>query len=335
MASKRWLSRKLLRGFMWFLCAVGAVTVVGLISGLILLRPVSVFGDLDNELSTARAVKPRLESLVELDTPEELYLDLLKRVLTRFNFGESYLRLQKPDGLVGWAYSLMQREFSARGLELLRVARFSPVAREFGLDWPLEAETMVGLKRLDNLEFCVREVVRNEVPGDLIECGAWRGGCCIYMRAVLKIVGDRSRRVWVADSFEGLPKVDPVMYPEDAAIWQGGEMAVSIEEVRANFAKFGMLDDRVKFLKGFFVDTLPTAPIEKLAILRLDADLYESTTQGLEYLYPKLSIGGYVIIDDYNLAGARKATLDYLETHGIKAKFIRIDHNGIYWQKEK
>jgi O-methyltransferase len=87
-------------------------------------------------------------------------------------------------------------------------------AREEGLDWPTSGETMMGLKRLDNLEMCTRDVVAKRVPGDLIECGAWRGGATIFMRAALQVLGDTQRVVWVADSFEGLPKPDETQYPQ-------------------------------------------------------------------------------------------------------------------------
>ena len=194
---------------------------------------------------------------------------------------------------------------------------------------------MVGLKRLDSLQFCVEEVLRRNVPGDLIECGAWRGGSCILMRAVLKAYGSIDRTVWVADSFEGLPELNPEKYPEDVELWKGGEMAVSLEEVKQNFERYGLLDSQVRFLKGFFVDTLPSAPIQRLSVLRLDADLYESTKQTLDYLYPKLSPGGYVIVDDYSLPAARQAVHDCRDSHKIDDEIIPIDWTGVYWEKSE
>ena len=112
-------------------------------------------------------------------------------------------------------------------------------------------------------------------------------------------------------------------------------MAVSLEEVRQNFTKYGLLDSQVKFLKGFFKDTLPAAPIEQLAVLRLDGDLYESVAGPLEYLYPKVAVGGFVILDDYyTLASARRALDDYRTAQGIAAALIPVDHNAVYWRKE-
>jgi O-methyltransferase len=99
--------------------------------------------------------------------------------------------------------------------------RWAPVDRERraeGMDWPLSAATMIGLRRLDNLRACVERIVEEDVPGDLIETGVWRGGASIFMRGALEAFGDRERTVWVADSFQGLPKPDPEKYPCDEGI---------------------------------------------------------------------------------------------------------------------
>lgn len=169
-----------------------------------------------------------------------------------------------------------------------------------GQDKSKSGFTMIGLKRLDNLQFVVEEVIAKEIPGDLIEAGAWRGGACIFMRAILKVYGVKDRKVWVADSFEGLPLPNPEKYPADDGLNLPQEklMLVPLEMAKTNFKRYGLLDDQVIFLKGLFKDTFPTAPIEKLAVLRLDGDLYESTMDSLINLYPKLSSGGYLIVDD-------------------------------------
>ena len=204
------------------------------------------------------------------------------------------------------------------------------------LEYPSRAHTMVGVARLDNIRALVEDILANGVPGDLIEAGAWRGGATIYMRALLEAHGDEERRVWVADSFEGLPPPDVESYPADAQYDLSGidELAVSQQEVERNFRRYGLLDDRVRFLKGWFKDTLPDAPIEQLALLRVDGDLYESTMDALRALYPKLSSGGYVIIDDYgSLPPCKKAVADYRAEHGITGPIHRIDWTGVYWQK--
>jgi O-methyltransferase len=179
-------------------------------------------------------------------------------------------------------------------------------------------------------------VLRDEVPGDFIETGVWRGGTCIFMRAALKAYADSTRQVWVADSFEGLPKPDG-RYPQDEGDlhWtMSDDLGISLDQVKANFSRYGLLDDRVRFLKGWFKDTLPTAPIERLAILRLDGDMYSSTMDSLLNLYSKLSVGGYVIIDDYGAIDAcHKAVEDFRARKQIRTPLIPIDWTGVYWRK--
>jgi len=195
---------------------------------------------------------------------------------------------------------------------------------------------MIGLKRLENIQFCVEDVIRRQVPGDLIETGVWRGGATIFMRAILKAYNIIDRNVWVADSFEGLPPPNPDKYPMDTGdkLHQFNELAISMEQVQSNFEKYDLLDQQVRFLKGWFRDTLPLAPIEKLAVLRLDGDMYESTMDSLNALYPKLSIGGYLIVDDYGaIPGCKKAINDFREKYKIPDEIIPIDWTGVFWQK--
>jgi len=206
-----------------------------------------------------------------------------------------------------------------------------------GRDLPLAAHTMIGLKRLDNLQMCIEQTLADGVPGDLIETGVWKGGATIFMRAVLKAYGVQDRTVWAADSFEGLPAPNAEKYPADAnETWHlRPELRVSLEEVQQNFAKYSLLDHQVKFLKGWFRDTLAGAPIEKLSILRLDGDLYESTMDALSALYPKLSPGGFAIIDDYGLPmeGCRLAVHDYRRMNLINDPIQDIDGWGVYWRR--
>ena len=160
----------------------------------------------------------------------------------------------------------------------------------------------------------MESAIGNNIPGDFIETGVWRGGACIMMRAVLNAYNVTDRKVWLADSFEGLPPPDLDDYPEDEGetFHKHSELAVSIDEVKSNFEKYGLLDEQVGFIKGWFKDTLSTISIDKLALLRLDGDLYESTIQPLDALYDKLSIGGHVIVDDYYVVkGCKIAIHDF------------------------
>ena len=208
--------------------------------------------------------------------------------------------------------------------------------RQYGWDWPSQAHTMIGTKRMDNLRSLVESVLGNHIEGDLFEAGVWRGGAAIYMRAVLKAYRVSDRLVWAADSFEGLPKPDPVRYPEDkdSKLHQYKELSIPLETVKENFEKYGLLDGQVSFLKGWFRDTLPTAPVKKLALLRLDGDLYESTMEALTALYDKVSPGGYVIVDDYHvIATSKKAVSDFCLSQHITPELKEIDGVGVYWQK--
>ncbi len=213
---------------------------------------------------------------------------------------------------------------------------FDQKLRERGLDWPSQALTMIGVKRLANLRALTESVILDNVPGDLIETGVWRGGACILMRAILHAHNINDRNVWVADSFMGLPPANEKQYPEDAGsdFHTFEELAVSLEEVQDNFKIYGLLDEQTKFLKGWFKDTLPSAKIGQLALMRLDGDMYESTMDALTALYPKLSPNGYVIIDDYHVVPeCRVAVKDYCRAHGVEPEIEEIDGVGVYWRK--
>jgi O-methyltransferase len=268
--------------------------------------------------------------------PVELYLDLLKRTLTRAIAPEAVARVAPYEPGTGPAKRWLLNRLHARGLALVRPTAVDPALREEGRDWPLDAETMVGLRRLDNLQACIAEVIANGVPGDVVETGVWRGGAMIFARGVLEALGDTERSVWCADSFVGLPRPDTKGYPADEGDIHHTyhQLAVPLEQVRSNFARYGLLDDRVRFLDGWFRDTLPTAPIECLAVLRLDGDMYESTIVALDALYSKLSSGGFVIVDDYGAARACKQAIDdFRREHGIDEPLRVIDWTGMYWQR--
>lgn len=275
-------------------------------------------------------------------------LDFLKDVLSASLYDESAWRMvsgplksqyspssQPLAYLGGTLKTWIVRQLRKRGMALVRLYPFNVELRHKGIDWPLFGYTMVGRQRLDNVQFCVETLLREEVAGDLIETGVWRGGSVILMKAVLAQHGDESRQIWCADSFEGLPPPNAT----DRAIEPNSDfsgmdyLAVSQEQVEANFTRFGLLDDRVRFLKGWFSDTLPTAPVEKLALLRMDGDLYESSMDALTHLYPKMVSGGFVIVDDYGTwAGCRKAVDEYRAEHGITAEMMQIDNAGHYWR---
>jgi O-methyltransferase len=279
---------------------------------------------------------------VSTDELRGAYLELLKRSLTG-------ALTQDNDSILGGVRtagspSLKKRLASRAGelagrfhLEIAYKKPYDPKLREIGQDWPARAESMIGLRRMQNIQDCIEAVIRDDVPGDLIETGVWRGGACIFMKANLKAWGDRTRTVWVADSFQGLPKPDESRFPADAGdtLHKQTGLGVGVDQVRHNFERYDLFDDQVQFLVGWFKDTLPTAPIEQLAVMRLDGDMYESTIQAIEALYPKLSPGGFCIVDDFgsHVSQAQQAIHDYRKAHGITDEIIDIDGFGAYWRK--
>jgi O-methyltransferase len=257
------------------------------------------------------------------------YLNLLRQDLTRYGVDELV-----P---VGWTW-LHRPVFKVGNLILVRKRPFDKNKRDLGLDWPTDALTMIGMQRLTSLQQCVETVLADDVPGDLVECGVWRGGASILMRAVLGAYGDENRRVWLADSFEGVPPPDAANYKADKGDrlhLAAPILAVSENGVKANFQRYGLLDDKVRFVPGWFKDTLHDAPIERIALLRLDGDLYESTIQALDGLYSRLSPGGFCIIDDYHaIDGCRQAVTDYRAKHGLSEEIVEIDGTGVFWRKD-
>jgi O-methyltransferase len=201
--------------------------------------------------------------------------------------------------------------------------------------FPYRADTMIGMKRLDNLQFCVEDVLKNNIEGDFIETGVWRGGASIFMKILLDFYNNTKKVVFVADSFEGLPAPDIVKYPQDEGSVYHLEkiLKVSIDEVKNNFQKYHVLDNNVKFLKGWFSTTMKDPSIGKLSILRLDGDLYSSTWDVLSNLYKKVSDGGFIIVDDYYLPTCRLAINDFRKIHNITDPIIPIDWTGVFWKK--
>ncbi len=239
----------------------------------------------------------------------DLYLDLLEASLT------------------GTLYSDVPQSPWAEGI-------YDPARRAVGRDWPSHAETMIGTARMRNLRTLTQRVLDEDIPGDLIETGVWRGGACIYMRGILAAAGDSKRRVFVADSFSGLPPPNEDAYPADAGDPHHTfhQLAISRADVEANFRRYGLLDEQVIFLEGWFKDTLPTAPIDQLALLRLDGDMFESTMDALNALYAKVTPGGFVIVDDYVLKACEAAVEEFRGRHGITAPLHEVDGAAVWWQ---
>ncbi len=262
------------------------------------------------------------------------YLDLLEQTLTHTAY--THLDIGRPGR--NPISRRVVRAFERLGVVFLRIAPQDRAARDRGEDWPVFAHTMAGVQRLRNTRRCVEQAIGDGVPGDLIEAGTWRGGSAMMMRAVLDACGDTERALYVADTFAGLPAPDPERYPADqGARWhREPRLAVDLAEVRASFQRFGLLDDRVRFLEGRFADTLPAVADRTWAVVRVDGDMYESTIDALSRLWPGVAPGGFVIVDDYGAVGAcRQAVDEFRAQHGIDAPLHMVDWTGAWWRRER
>jgi hypothetical protein len=208
-----------------------------------------------------------------------------------------------------------------------------------GLDWPTFGYTMVGERRLANVRHVLEQCLMHNVPGDFVECGVWRGGSSIYAKAVLTAHHAEGRRVVLVDSFDGLPKAELAV---DSDVWSMMHyLRVSQQQVRAHFKHFGLLDDNVVFVQGFFKISAPKlasdlrAANRQIAVLRLDGDMYQSLADCLYNLYEYVAIGGFVIIDDWSIKVAMNAVEDFRSLYNITDELHTIDWTGVFWRKTK
>lgn len=252
---------------------------------------------------------------------KELYLEFIKRVLTDTLNDEkirndffSFKKLPSDDEI----NNILKISINPKRLD--------------GLDWPERAHTMIGIKRLNNLHNCLDIIRKNKIIGDIVETGVWRGGASIFAKIYCDLY-EINKKVFVVDSFEGLP---PPEHPEDNndKHYTIDFLKVSLNEVKNNFSLYNCLDNNVKFLKGWFADTLPNNPeIEKIAILRMDGDMYKSTMDVFDSCYDKVVSGGQIIVDDYCLPTCKKAVEEFRQQNKLTNPFTIIDSCGIFWEK--
>jgi O-methyltransferase len=261
------------------------------------------------------------------------YIDLLVRALAHMLYRPFDIRWDENPEPDDYSGSDELREAAAK--EFAREDFDWASVRADGRDWPQYAQTMVGLKRLANVRDCVERVIADDVPGDLIETGVWRGGVVILMRAILDAYDDRERIVFAADSFRGVPPPNNDAYPSDAGsrLHTAKALAVPREDVERNFDLYGLFDERVQILEGWFKDSLPAVKDRTWSVVRLDGDLYESTMDALTNLYPGLSVGGFLIVDDYGHGPCRQAVTDFRDAHGIDEPIEPIDWLGAFWRR--
>ncbi len=245
----------------------------------------------------------------------ETYLQVLVGLLTGSSYGEAERSVRFDSTVLPYNHSV----------------------REAGEDMSYLGLTMVGRNRLDNVYRLLRAVVEDKIPGDFVETGVWRGGASIFAAAVLKVLKQSKRHVILCDSFQGWPEGSASLHSGDVGWNHITYAAVPDHIVARNFQQFGLLSDHVIFAKGFFNVSLPVLAekvVKKIAVLRLDGDLYSSTADVLYNLYERVSVGGYVIVDDWKGFPAKEAVEDFFAVHKISATVIPIDAMSVYWKKE-
>ena len=218
----------------------------------------------------------------------------------------------------------------------------SDLENEFHAIWKeVQPYTMTSVERGYSLFKAVEYIVKNKIPGNLVECGVWKGGSCMLIAKTLMLFGDSSRKIYLYDTYEGMPKPTK----EDVISWNGrsvlekweedksgtkdnfGSWAVGLEEVRTNVYSTAYPEDLFVFIPGDVAVTLKEIKPDEISLLRLDTDWYASTVEELETLYPLLVNKGILIIDDYgHFDGARKAVDEYFKNRPVLLN--RIDCTG-------
>lgn len=214
--------------------------------------------------------------------------------------------------------------------------------RDTALIESLAPFTMTSGERLWSLLNAVRYVIREDILGDFVECGVWRGGSVMAMASQLRELGVLDRRIWLYDTFTGMTDptsidieessgtsaramLDNTPFREGNNVW----CVAGRTDVEANVTSTGYPFEFFTFVEGDVVDTLPQTSPTTIALLRLDTDWYESTRTALEVLYPRLAVGGVCILDDYgHWQGARRAVDEYFDSHGWQPFMHPIDYSG-------
>jgi O-methyltransferase len=246
------------------------------------------------------------------------------------------------DSAIAYEKRSLDRDYQLVMIHQNLLAKFKDLEPDFVVPYErCRAFTMTSIERLYSLHRTVEYLGTAGIAGDLAECGVWRGGSCMLMALGLIRAQDTSRRIYMYDTFAGHPPPDA---EKDVDLWgnrgiddwrqqkEAGTLAewgaASLGEVRDNLLSTGYPEDRLIFVEGMVETTLPASAPEKLALLRLDSDWYESTRAALHHLYPRLADGGVLIVDDYgHYRGQRKAVDEYFAEIGERPLLHRIDYS--------
>jgi O-methyltransferase len=201
--------------------------------------------------------------------------------------------------------------------------------------------TMTSPERIYSLIEAVKYIERNNIPGDIVECGVWKGGSMMAVAETLKYLNNMSRDLYLYDTFEGMPapgEYDKTYYGKPASALLKKDMDKeknvvwaysAVETVQQGMRSTHYPADKIKYIRGKVEDTLPENIPERIALLRLDTDWYESTYHELVHLFPLLSKAGVLILDDYgHWQGAKKAVDEYIAQNAVPILLNRIDETG-------
>jgi len=201
--------------------------------------------------------------------------------------------------------------------------------------------TMTSIERMYTLFESIKYTFKNQLPGDFVECGVWKGGSSLLIALMLKKYEAFDRKLYMYDTFEGMSEpteedravsgesAEQLLKEQDKSVQESVWCYSTIDEVRANLTLSGFPLENMHFVKGKVEDTLPEIKPNKIALLRLDTDWYESTKIELELLYDRLAHNGILIIDDFgHWEGAKKAVIEYFYKRNVNPFINRIDYTG-------
>lgn len=254
-------------------------------------------------------------------------LDKMRRKIFPFYISDiillSDLKLEKNYNLI---INSAPRELSTNEKEfLLKYKKF--------VDSP-NIYSMCESKDIDQIKILLENIIRNNIPGCIVETGIWKGGMAMWMKAIL-MHHNNNRNIYLYDIFGKFP---PPSNPKDNYIHSITDVlfehAPTVTDVQHNFQKFGLFDSDIKFIIGDIINTVPQNQLDQIALLHCDSDYYESTKVVLENFYWKISKGGYIIIDDYNneYLACKQAVDEFRTKYNIYTPIIKISEGSVYWE---
>lgn len=236
--------------------------------------------------------------------------------------------------------NMIQDTLRGFGYQMRKIDSFEPAMEEDFKQFATHCKGyhLQSVERLYGLYQGLQYITRSGIPGDIVECGVFKGASLMLASLVLKSLGDTSRKLYLYDTFAGWPEADPahdhiqgassrqnMTFLKHHPVYQG----VDIKSVQENIERTGYPAGNLVFVKGKVEETIPGTMPEKIALLRLDTDWYESVKHGLVHLYPKLSMKGVLIIDDYgHWKGAQDAVDEYFSERKIPILLQRLDYTG-------